>query len=119
MRDVALTPLHELDFYGELAREAGPAVVVFTTPFCGSCKAVKAALALAQEAGKLPEGTRLYEVDAGESAGLTADLEVFHVPSLFLYRSDEFHAPIHAPPTAGALADAVQAAIAAPPQTPP
>ena len=114
-----LTPLHELDFYSVLSREPGPAIVVFTTPFCGSCKAVMRALEEAKAIGSLPTGARLFEVDAGDSAGLTADLEVFHVPSLFLYRGDEFHAPIHAPPTAAALASAIEAAIAAPAQPPP
>ncbi len=114
-----LGPLHELDFYAELRRERGFALVVFTTPFCGSCKAVRRALAEARALGALPEGLRLFEVDAGESAGLAADLEVFHIPSLFLFRADEFHAPIHAAPTVAALSAALRAAITAPAQPPP
>ncbi len=111
---MALSPLHELDLPRVLARSPGLALLLFTTPGCGACRAVRAALEHAAREGLLPDDLALYELDAGESAGLAADLEVFHLPSLFLFRGDELHAPVHAPPTAGALARAIEVAAAGP-----
>lgn len=119
----ALQPVHELDFDATLRRLGGVCVVVFTSPWCGACKAAKRALASLTEAALAPAGAvgplHLLEVDAGESAGLTADLEVFHLPALFVYKRGEFHAPLQAPLRVDALARALTEVLAAPPQEPP
>ncbi|MEZ4384116.1 MAG: thioredoxin family protein [Nannocystaceae bacterium] len=110
-------PLLEVDDHAvarALARP-GDALLLITSPFCGACKATRRALA------QLPAGLvdRILDADAGASPGLVADLEVFHLPALFLYRDGEFHAPIEAPPRTQEIAAAIERAKAAPAIEPP
>lgn len=116
-------PVHEFDFDATLRRLGGVAVVIFTSPWCGACRAVKRALSQLECDTLAREGTssalHLLEVDAGESAGLTADLEVFHLPAMFVFKDAEFHGALHAPPRADALARALVDLLAAPRQEPP
>ncbi len=116
-------PVHELDFDATLRRLGGVALVLFTSPFCGACKAATRALAGLTEAALAPAGAtgplHLLVVDAGESAGLTADLEVFHLPAIFVYQRGEFHGALHAPLREDALSRALAELLAAPPAEPP
>ncbi|MCB9755224.1 MAG: thioredoxin family protein [Myxococcales bacterium] len=107
-----------------MRRLGGVALVIITSQWCGACKLVKRALASVDDealasAGLEPDALHLLELDAVESAGLVADLEVFHLPSMFVYRDGEYHAPLHAPARADALVDALARALAAPPVEPP
>ena len=36
----------------------------------------------------------IFEVDAQRDMALTRELEIFHLPALFLYRDGHFHAPV-------------------------
>lgn len=103
-------PVDDHDVFQRLAT-AGDALLVITSPFCGACRAMLRALE------RLPPGTvdRTFIADAGDSSGLVADLEVFHLPALFLFRDGDFHRPIEAPPQVSALVQALAEARAAPP----
>ncbi len=105
-----LEPVDDHDVFQRLAT-AGDALLVITSPFCGACRAMLRALE------RLPPGTvdRAFIADAGDSSGLVADLEVFHLPALFLFRDGDFHRPIEAPPQVSALVRALAEARAAPP----
>ncbi|MCA9657194.1 MAG: hypothetical protein KC486_02525 [Myxococcales bacterium] len=93
----------------------GDVLLLITSPFCGACKATRRAIA------GLPAGVvdRILDADAGASPGLVADLEVFHLPALFLFRDGAFHRPIEAPPQIAALVAAIENAKAAPASEPP
>lgn len=98
------TPLTSFDYHEVLEGTPGLALVVLTSPGCGACRRVKAALT--QGAPTWP--LRLFEVDVSRSPGVAQALEVFHLPALFLYKDGDFHAPVHAE----ARADKILAAIA-------
>lgn len=106
--------LHELDLR-RLESAPGTSLLVVSAAACGACRALRRALE------GLPTGTvdRVFEVDAGESPGLVADLEVFHLPALFVYVDGRYHAPVHAEARPAALASAIDAARRGPAQPPP
>ncbi len=85
-------------------------LVVITSPFCGACRAMLRAIE------RLPQGSvdRAFVADAGESPGLVADLEVFHLPALFLFRDGEYHRPIQVPPRVTELVAALAEARSGP-----
>ena len=95
---------------------AGAALVVFTAPGCGACRALRRALATGPDPGF---SWRWFEVDAATSAGLVADLEIFHLPAMFLYAEGDYYAEVHAPPRPDDLAAAMAAARAGPRGDPP
>jgi thiol-disulfide isomerase/thioredoxin len=110
----ALESVDDHQVYRALDR-GGDVVLLITSPFCGACKAMRRAVA------ELPAGIvdRILEADAGASPGLVADLEVFHLPALFLFRDGAFHRAIEAPPRAAALLAALAEAKAGPAREPP
>jgi hypothetical protein len=61
----------------------------------------------------------IFEVDAQHEPGLVRELEVFHLPSLFVYAHGEYHRPLEAEPLPDRLAVALDATLALPPLDPP
>ncbi|MGM0594633.1 MAG: thioredoxin family protein [Pseudomonadota bacterium] len=102
--------LTQFDFHHRLVETGGVSLVYFTAPGCGACRRLKQLLETHREAfARL----HLFEVDAQQDMALTREFEVFHLPSLFLFRDGQFHAPLHAEPTPTALLSAIDAALAA------
>lgn len=66
------------------------AVVLFTAPRCGACRAWKHLLpsALADQASVF------YEVDVSEATGVARYFDIFHLPTIYLYRDGQFHAEL-------------------------
>jgi hypothetical protein len=99
------------------------ALICFTSPSCGSCRAFKRVLPavreLASSRGSDAADLDVFEVDAGESMGLTNEHDVVDLPALFLYRGAEYHASLQAPPDPSALLCAVLAALERPPEEAP
>ncbi|MCB9762942.1 MAG: thioredoxin family protein [Alphaproteobacteria bacterium] len=110
---MSFTPLTRFNYHETLEQTPGPALVVITSRGCGACRAVKRALVA------MREPIALFEVDAGQSPGVAAALEVFHLPAMFLYVDGAFHAPIHAEARAERLREAIHAAAAGPAQEEP
>ena len=52
----------------------------------------------------------VYEVNAERAGGLVEELEIFHLPALFLYQDGDLHAPIQAPLRPDALRGAIEEA---------
>ena len=77
-----------------LEETPGISIVLFTSPWCGSCKAMKKAL----ENLPADTGIRVFEVDAGTDQALVESFEVFHLPALFLYQDGAYHAPLEVEP---------------------
>jgi thioredoxin-like negative regulator of GroEL len=103
-----LPALTQFDLHHRLAEVAGPSVVCFTAPACGSCRQMKRALgALRSDRPALS----VFEVDAQHEPGLAREFAVFHLPALFLFVDGEYHRPVEAEPLPKRLAAAIDAAI--------
>lgn len=112
---LAFQQLDEFTFYATLAHSPGASLVLFDSPECGACRALKQ---------QLPAllGTsvqQLYRVNVGESTGLAREYEVFYLPALFLFVDGQFHAPVQAVLTAPALQAAIQSLMRQPAQEAP
>ena len=82
--------LAEGDFHRRIAASAGIAVVLFSAPQCGACRAWKYVLpsALADHASVF------YEVDVSEATGVARYFDIFHLPTIYLFRDGQFHAEL-------------------------
>lgn len=107
--------LTQADYHHTLAATAGIAVVVFSGPDCGACRRLEALLPQALEG----TAQALFRVDVQRSTGLARQYDVFHLPTLFLYRDGRFHAVLESEATPPALRRAIAAALAQPPQEEP
>lgn len=103
--------LNNHSFFHTLEAPGAAGLVVFTKPGCGACRHVKAMLL-----GLGPDlPAPLYELDVEESPGVAAELDVFHLPALFLFRDGELWGTIHAEARRGALLAAINLAWLSPP----
>lgn len=108
-------PLGDSGFHRRLATAAGVSLVMFGRRSCGNCRVAESRLP-----SWLPGVVdHLFKIDVDISAGLTREFEVFHLPALFLFKDGQFHAALHSPLTATALATAIHVLIAAPAQEAP
>lgn len=104
-------PLPELtyqSYFRVLDAAPGASLVVFTAPGCGACRAMLRALRDLRGEVSLA----LYRVAAEENPGLVEELEIFHLPALFLYRDGREHGSIQAAPRPRAVWEAVEAGLA-------
>jgi thiol-disulfide isomerase/thioredoxin len=111
-----MTLLDQFSFHHVLAETPGPALVIFTAPHCGSCRAMRKALAIF--VASHPE-VSLFEVDAQRDMALTREFEVFHLPALFLYVGGRFHGEIQCEPLPHRLERSVATAMTLPAQEAP
>jgi thioredoxin 1 len=80
--------LDQFDFHHRIAQTRGTVLVIFTAPGCRSCTAWKQLLGLPDS---VPAGTQVYEVDAERDLALAREFDVFHLPTLFLFRDGMYH----------------------------
>ena len=104
--------LSDQQFYPHLEDLGGAALVAFGTPGCGACRRLRSLLPALRTA--LPEVAVLY-AEAERCPGVLADLEVFHLPALFVFVDGEVHAAVEAPLSPPLLAGAARRALSAPP----
>lgn len=102
--------LTDVDFHPRMVALPGTSLVVIGTEACGACRVFRAL------ARGLPEGLvdRIVEVDAARAPGLLDELEVFHLPGLFLWKDGEDWARVQSVARPAALADAIRAAANGP-----
>ena len=116
---IVINEIHTLDqfsFYQVLPETRGPALVIFSGPRCGSCRYLKRIIQ--QQAW--PGGEmRFFEVDAHEEPGLAHTFDVFHLPTLFLYRDGEYHCRIQSEARIASLHAAVATALTQAPEEEP
>ncbi|WP_296752353.1 protein disulfide isomerase family protein [Thiobacillus sp.] len=110
-----LVQLSEGDFHRRIAATSGVAAVLFTAPRCGACQAWKRLLpdALAGIAN------HLYEVDIAEATGVARGYDIFHLPTIYLYRDGCFHAELQCEARRDAVRTTALALLAATPQEEP
>ena len=61
------------------------------------------------------DGVEVFAVSAERVAGLIEELEIFHLPAMFLYQYGDLHAEIHATLRPESLRSAIESAQKAPP----
>ena len=109
------TPLGEGEFHARLNRVAGVAVVLFSTPHCGACRAWKALLPKAL--GEI--AAQFFEVDVAQATGIARYYDIFHLPTIYLYRDGRFHAELQAEARIDVIRAATLQLLAAPAQEEP
>jgi thioredoxin-like negative regulator of GroEL len=111
----AFSRLAEGDFHRRLAAAPGVAVVLFSAPHCGACRAWKRLLPDALSGLT----NRLFEVDVGEATGVARYFGIFHLPTVYLYRDGRFHAELQCEARPDAIREAARRLLAAPAQDEP
>lgn len=108
--------LNQFDFHHTLAETPGVSLVMFGSPDCGGCRHLKQVFeTLALQDPNL----HLYSVDAQCDTALVREFEVFHLPSMFLFRDGRYHCPLHSPAQVDALRRHIALALAEPAQEAP
>ena len=103
--------LDQFDYQHRLESTRGAVLVFFTGPHCGACRQLRQTLI---EYRAAQGGIRLFEVDAERDLALARALNVFHLPSMFLYRDGEFHCQLHSQPLPEPLHQAILKALREP-----
>ena len=101
--------LSEGDYHIRLSHTPGRAVVLFTSPHCGACRAWKRLLPEALSAIT----THFYEVDVASATGMARYFGIFHLPTIYLYREGHFHAQLQVEAGPEAIAAAARHLFAA------
>ena len=111
----AFSRLAEGAFHARLAATAGVAVVLFSAPHCGACRAWK---------HLLPDALSgladcLFEVDVSEATGVARYFGIFHLPTVYLYRGGQFHAELQCEARQEVIHEMARQLLAAPAQDEP
>jgi len=104
--------MHSLDesiYYPQLAQTNGLALVLFTSPACGTCRVVERHLP-----ASAPPAAQLFKVDVQVASALARAFEVFHLPTLFLYVDGRYHARLNCEVTPAKLSAAIEHALLQP-----
>ncbi len=90
-------------------------MVLFSAPQCSACRAWKQLLprALADLAASF------LEVDVGEATGVARYFDIFHLPTIYLYRDGHFHAELQCEARQDAIRQTARSLLAAPSQDEP
>ena len=90
-------------------------MVLFSAPRCSACRAWKRLLpqALADTAAAW------HEVDVSEATGVARYFDIFHLPTIYLYRDGRFHAELQCEARPETVRRTALALLGAPPQDEP
>lgn len=107
--------LAEGDYHRRLAAASGVAVVLFSAPHCSACRAWKQLLpqALAGFADTF------FEIDVSEATGVARYFDIFHLPTIYLYRAGHFHAELQCEARPEVILKTARILLAAPAQDEP
>jgi len=103
-----INPLTQFDYYHVLENTEGNTLVYYTAPACGTCRQLKKSLAVYLETY---DDLHIFEIDAVHETGLVNRFEVFHLPTMFLYQSGQFHCELHSEAHPEKLHKAVKEAL--------
>jgi thioredoxin-like negative regulator of GroEL len=106
-----LQPLDQFDFHHRLETPHGIALVTFSAPTCGSCRHLRQVL---EEVARRQPDWRFFEVDVQRDPALANEFEVFHLPTLFVYSSGQFHCRLDSEARPDAIIAATERALACP-----
>ncbi len=108
--------LDQFEYHHTVPQTQGIALVLFRKQGCGACAHWEHLLRKYRE---FHPAITLYQVDVGSEPALVHELELFHLPAIFLYVDGQFHAEIQTEARLSRLEQAIQQALAAPPQEAP
>lgn len=108
-----LKPLDQFEFHHLLEESQGIAIVMFFSQGCSACAAWESLLLQYQQ---LHPAIALFQVDAQSEPALVHELEVFHLPSLFLYLNGQYHCQLQSEARLSRFEQAMQTAINRPAQ---
>jgi len=111
-----INSLTQFDYYHRLEETQGNALVYYTSPACGSCRHLRKALNLYLQTY---DDLQIFDVDAVHETGLVKAFEVFHLPTMFLYRSGQFHCELQSEAHPLKIHQAIEKALANPPEDEP
>ena len=101
-----MQPLDESTYYRYLAQTRGLALVLYSSPECGTCRIVEQRLP-----ASAPVDAVLFKVDVQVASALARAFDVFHLPTLFLYLDGHYHARLNCEVTPAALRSAIDHAL--------
>ena len=84
-------------------------MVLFSAPHCGACRAWKRLLP--EALSDLTES--FFEVDVSEATGGARYFDIFHLPTIYLYRDGRFHAELQCEARRHTIREAVSRLLAA------
>jgi thioredoxin 1 len=102
----AMQALDESTYHRYLLQTRGPALVLFSSQTCGSCRQVEHLLP-----ASAPAGAALFKVDVQVASALARAFEIFHLPTLLLYLDGHYHARLNCAVTPTALHAAIEHAV--------
>jgi thioredoxin 1 len=111
-----IATLDQFDFHHRIGGTHGPALVLFHTPGCASCRHWKRLLA---DYAGLYGDVALYQVDVQRDMALAHEFGLYHLPALFLFLNGRFHCEFQSEARMEQVHTALNAAIQAPPQEAP
>jgi len=107
--------LDEFNFHQQIEATAGIALVFFTGPHCASCHHLRDLLLANDGVLKKALGEFVaFEVKADKSGALVNEFNVFHLPSLFLYKNGVFHCELHSEAHPQKIIEAIKVALTKP-----
>ena len=104
-----MQPLDESTYHRQLTQTRGLALVLFSSPSCGTCRVVEQRLPLSA-----PAEVHVFKVDVQVASALARAFEVFHLPTLFLYVDGHYHARLNCEVTPMRLRAAIEQALQQP-----
>lgn len=111
MSDTKFTSLDQFDYHHTLASTSGISLVIFWRRGCGSCNMWKSLLAQYQA---LHPAIHIFAVDVEQEAALVNELEIFHLPAMYLYANGDFHCELQVEAKLSKLEQAIHTALVLP-----
>lgn len=116
--------LDEFTFFSELRESSGLVLVFFTGPHCASCHHLKNLLnteytSFTEYFSKSNLQFAAFEIKADKASALVNEFDVFHLPTMFLYKEGIFHCELHAEAISKKLIEAIEIALTKTPQEEP
>ena len=109
--ETTLPALTQFDFHARLADSAGVTLAAFVSPGCGACRHLRLVL---QRLRQHEPRWRVFEIDAQAEQALVNELEVFHLPAIFLFLNGQYHCELQAEAKPLSIVSAVHAALQQP-----
>jgi len=106
-----LPSLDQYDFHPRIADMTGTTLVMFTSPDCGACRHLRRVL---HEVLRREPGWQVFEVDAQRDPALVNEFEVFHLPTIFLFKDGNFHRQLETEARAETIVSATRSALRQP-----
>lgn len=113
---MAIELLDQFVFHHRLSETTGVALILFSAQGCGSCKQMRLVL---EHLSRVHLPWSFYEVDVGLDQALAREFEVFHLPTVFVYRDGVYRSPLNVSPNIRDIEKGVEDILSRPAEDPP